>query len=49
MIILNTVWHEILHGINFYGYTVGNGTIKLKSVNFYYSAMSLLKYFSYKA
>ena len=36
---------KILHGIKFYGFTVGDKTVKLKSVNFYsiYSIMSLLK------
>ena len=42
---------KILHGIKFYGFKVANGTVKLKSVNFYYnfsinSAMSLLNYYS---
>ena len=36
---------KILHGIKFYGFTVGDTTVKLKSINFYSinSAMSLLK------
>ena len=37
---------KILHGIKFYGFTVGDTTVKLKFVNFYYSiniVMSLLK------
>ena len=36
---------KILHGIKFYGFTVGDATVKLKSINFYSinSAMSLLK------
>ena len=40
-----TIWHENLHGIKFYGFTVGDTTVELKSVNFYSinSAMSLLK------
>ena len=46
-----TIWHKILHGIKFYGFTVGDRTVKLKSINFYSIniVMSLLKYFSYKA
>ena len=40
-----TVWHENLHRIKFYGFTVGDTTIKSKSANFYStnSVMSLLK------
>ena len=36
---------KILHGIKFYGFTVGYTTVKLKSVNFYFIniTMSLLK------
>ena len=36
---------KILHGIKFYGFTVGNTTVKLKSVNSYSinSVMSFLK------
>ena len=36
---------KILHGIKFYGFTVGDTTVKLKSVNFYFinNMMSLLK------
>ena len=26
---------KILHGIKFYGFTVGDRTVKLKSINFY--------------
>ena len=39
------IWHENLHGIKFYGFTVGDTTVKLKSVKFYSinSTMSLLK------
>ena len=36
---------KILHGIKFYGFTVGDTTVKLKSINFYSinNVMSLLK------
>ena len=36
---------KILHGIKFYGFTIGDTTVKIKSVNFYSinSVMSLLK------
>ena len=31
---VHTAWHEILHEIKFYGFTVGGRTVNLKSVNY---------------